>query len=359
MCLWHLGHRERTDTIGARGTAPGHRRASGAVTPGGYVVATMTHDNEALRRTPAQQRAWTHLLAADDARSTRPPTDPQLAEQLRDHVRSRLRTSLQTVPAAETVWLSKAALTALVCDGRYIDHREQPFSWSVATVAGQLAHAAIAVDLAGGRRRPVDLVADHAWAQIVARNSSAGAFVAALPGVDADALRAETISRCQAFRDCFPHLPSWMHARTEVPLTWRLSAQVVVKGIPDLVVGRPDPERRLVQLIELKTGARRSEHRDDVALYALLATVKYGVAPFRVATYYLDEADWDTADVTPALLEHAAARLIAKVTRAITLIVAPPVPEDLMLRRTAACSWCSRASTCPLTADRRPELVAA
>ena len=319
----------------------------------------MTHDDRELRRTPAQQQAWTHLLAADDARSTRPPTDPQLARRLRDHVRSRLRTALQTVPAAETIWLSKTALRALVCDGRYLDHREQPFSWSVASVAGQLAHAAIAVDLAGGRQRPVDVVADHAWAQIVARNSSAGAFVGALPGVDADALRAETIRRCLAFRDCFPHLPSWMHARTEVPLTWRLSAQVIVKGVPDLVVGRPDPERRLLQLIELKTGARRDGHRDDVALYALLATVKYGVAPFRVATYYLDEADWDAADVTAPLLDAAAARLIAQVTRAITLTVAPPARENLMLRRTASCNWCGRASTCPLTADRRPDLVAA
>ena len=297
---------------------------------------------------------------ADAPRSSRPPTDPTLAARLREQVGRLTREVVTAVPDGRRVWLNKTALAALSCDGRYLDHVDTPFTWSTATAAGQLAHAAVEIDIVGGRRRTVNEIVQFAWNDLTARATSAGRYLGGLTGVESDALRAETRSRCLAFRDTFPQLPPWMHPRAEVALTWRLSPGVIVKGVPDLVVGRPHPERRLMQLVELKTGSRFSSHRDDLHLYALLATVKYGVAPFRVATYYLDEADWEREDVTPELLESAASVLAGKIIRAVELTLSPPADNDLRLRSGPACNWCNRAPTCPLaTRPSSLELVAA
>ena len=62
--------------------------------------------------------------------------------------------------------------------------------------------------------------------------------------------------------------------------------------------------------------------------YALLATLKYGVAPFRVATFYLAEADWDHLDVDEDLLTATVADTAAKIDRAAELLHARPAEED-------------------------------
>lgn len=310
-------------------------------------------------RTPAQQRAWHDLLRAEDRLTDRPPTDHRLGARLRDLVRARTGGAVLRLPPDRRLWLSKSTLAALSCDGRYLDHRDTPFVWSTATVAGQLAHTAVEIDLAGARRRTIEEIVAFAWHRLATGGTSAGQYLAGLDGVEADALRGDTARRCIAFRDCFPHLPGWMHPRTEVALTWRLSRQVTVKGVPDLVVGRPHPDRRLMQIIDLKTGGRYDTHVEDVRLYALLATVKYGVAPFQVATYYLDEADWKVEEVTADLLEEAAHLLAEKAARAVDLELSP-TQDDLSLQAGPGCNWCSRAPDCPLAPQRaKLRLVAA
>ena len=311
--------------------------------------------------TPAQHRVWTDLLGAGDRRSDRPRTDPGLGQALRSRVLAGLKPSLDEVPSGTRIWLNKTALSALSCDGRFLDHQRTPFNWSPSAVAGQLAHSAIAVDLAGQRTRSVEQLVDFAWRSLAAGGSSAGVYLERLDGPDADAVRAATAARCMAFRESFPALPAWMHPRTEVAFTWRLSGGVVIKGVPDLVIGRPDANRRLMQLIDLKTGARRDSHRHELRLYGLLATVKYGIAPFRLTTYYLDEADWDAEDVTGELLAETADMLVRDVSHAIRLTVTPPESSELSLRAGPACNWCSMAPKCPMSRRGQPavRLVAA
>lgn len=87
------------------------------------------------------------------------------------------------------------------------------------------------------------------------------------------------------------------------------------------------------------------------SFYALLATVATGIAPFRVATYYLDEAAWEHEDIEFDQLEAAARTVADKVARAGQLAGStPPALDDLRLVASAACRWCTRAPACPAAA---------
>jgi hypothetical protein len=298
----------------------------------------------ACQMTPAQQRVWHGLLAVG---RPRPLADPDRAGELRSRLEAATADAAALVPDGACLWLNKSALAALECDGRFLDREATPFVWSAASVRGQLAHIAIEIDTAGGRRRGVDEVLAFAWEQLASRPDGAGAFLARLAGLEVDALRAAVRKLVLTFRECFPLLPPEAHARSEVPFTVTLhGGRIVLKGVPDLVVGRATATHRRMQLIDVKTGTRRPGHRDDLRLYALLATCKLGVAPFRVATYYLDEADWDHEDVDESVLEAAVRAVVAKVQRAAELRFRPPRDGALRLVPGPDCRWCGRAPSC-------------
>ena len=296
---------------------------------------------------PAQQRVRDHLLAVA---TPRPRTDPTLAGRLRRELTERTTAAAALVPAAERgLYLNKTALDALACDGRFLDRLVQPFTWTAANVVGQVARAAIAVDLAGDRRHPPRVVVDHAWREFTASGRAAARFVAGLTGPEADALRAEATAFVTEFRALFPPLPPDWHPRTEPELRVTLHhGAVVLLGRPDLVIGRPTPDRRRMLLLDLKSGRRQVERdRAEACFYALLATLKYGVAPFRVATFYLAEGDWDHLDVDEDLLTATVRDTAAKVDRAAELLHARPAEDDLRLVAGPGCAWCSRAPGCP------------
>ena len=70
-----------------------------------------------------------------------------------------------------------------------------------------------------------------------------------------------------------------------------LGGSLVVSGKVDLVLGRPDmaqPMRGQRLLIDLKTGGAYPEHAEDNRAYALLHTLRFGVPPYRVASFFLE-----------------------------------------------------------------------
>lgn len=299
-------------------------------------------------RTPVQRRVWSLLLDADARRTDRPPADTGIGSMLRRATLEQLAADLARVSPDTTVWLNATALAALACEGRYLDHLDTDFAWSLATAAGSVTQHALALEVEGGGLLPLADLVDSAWERTLDSGSTVARYVRGLDPARQTAVRATVSARCGAFRDSFPRLPAWLHTRVATPLTWRLSRQVVAKVVPDLMVGRPDAERRLVQMVSLKSGARLPTHADERRLQALLATVKYGVAPYRVATYYLDEGDWAADDVTDAYLAGALDHLVVCVRRAVHLTAERPKPAHLQLRAGAACNWCRRAPDCPL-----------
>lgn len=301
-----------------------------------------------------QQRVLDELLGVG---CRRPPGDAELADRLEEELLDLTAEAPTLVPAGEQLFLSKGRLDALSCDGRYVDLAEQPFEWSPMMVRGQLAHTGIDIDLAGGRTRDAAEIIDHAWQRLATSGSGAGDFLAGLGGVEADDLRAQARRIVLDFRDQFPPLEERWQPRTEQPLRRRLhDGRVVVQGKPDLQIGRPTSDHRRMLLIDLKTGGRHTlRHRADMRFYALLATLKHRVAPFRVATYYLDEADWDVEDVDEDVLRAALRHLADGINRAARLEYARPPESEWRLVPGPQCGWCGRAETCPAHAEARAE----
>jgi len=304
--------------------------------------------------TPPQRRVYHELLAVG---ASRPPHQPELADAMRTFLEERTAPVGQLRPSgARGLRLNKTSLAALDCEGRYLDLVDSDFSWSPQTVLGTLVHRSVELDHAGRRTRDVPAVVAQAWGDFAQRGESAGEYLATLAGVEVDALRAEAGARLIEFRECFPLVPATWTVRLEPRLTVHLHRGAVeLLGKPDMLWGRADTGERRMLLIDLKTGRRSSKDREDMRFYALLATLKYGVAPFRVATYYLDEADWEAEEIDADSLEAAARSVADRATRAAGLTWQRPEDEALRLVAGPSCRWCGRAPSCPAKAQADAE----
>jgi hypothetical protein len=79
----------------------------------------------------------------------------------------------------------------------------------------------------------------------------------------------------------------------------------------DLAIGRPELAVGSVAIVEVKSGARRLEHRKDLHFYALVETLRNPAPPFAVATYYTRTGELDVDPVSDELLASAARRTSA------------------------------------------------
>ena len=130
--------------------------------------------------------------------------------------------------------------------------------------------------------------------------------------------------------------PAWLprtQERLEVPLC---GGRVVLAGVVDLVLGSPAQDRASVCLVELKSGARRIEHRGDLHFYALLEALRSGAPPFRIATYYSGTGELDAEPVDEDTLVGALARVLDGAIR-LCRLAAGAEPER---RPNHLCAWC-------------------
>ena len=138
------------------------------------------------------------------------------------------------------------------------------------------------------------------------------------------ALVADALPGIDSFLTNWSPLKSIWRPVPEYPVGAEIAdGRVKVTGRVDLALGsnRVAPEgglRRRRMLVDL-SGWPNSDHRAEHLLYALLETLKTGVAPFRAATYYLDEGTWVADTITKELLVLAGRRLIGATQRIIEL----------------------------------------
>ena len=290
--------------------------------------------------TPAQRRVTDDLLALGRAR---PRFEPALAEELRDGLESALGPLVESLDG-ETLWISKRALADVhACEAHYLAQSGPWDGWNVATATGEVTHRAVQLSVAlAADPTPLELV-DHALSQLAADEaSSLGCFLAALPAPAVAELRGYAANGVATFLECWPPLPGSWWPRTEYPVRAELcGGRVVLQGKIDLALGRAVGNEARCLFVDLKTGARYPAHLDDLRFYALIQSLRIGVPPFRVASYYLDSASFHAEDVSADTLEIALRR---------TLDGARKIVEVTSGRRAAALTPCPRCRYCRVRA---------
>jgi hypothetical protein len=297
---------------------------------------------EATARNPAQEE----VLRALGARPhERPAFDPRLKAELRAELEERLGPVAAQVPDGEVLWISKHLLSTVHgCEGLFLAQEAEEFAWTPATARGTVAHKAIELSVNWrGDPAPGDLV-DEAIARLIAGTEHIAGYLGGLGEGERAELRSEAVERTTMFLECFPALEARWRPVTESRLRADLcDDRVVLRGKVDLTVGRPDGTRAGKVLLDLKTGGFAPAHRDDLRFYALVETLRLGVPPRLLATYYLDAARLQEETVSEDLLRSALERVVQGAAAALELRRQdrPPV-----LRPGPPCRWCARLPDC-------------
>ncbi len=274
-----------------------------------------------------------------------PEVDPALAGQLRAHLDAELDPLLAGIDPDRPLFVSKYLLTQLHgCETRYVGTAGDAFTWTVPLARGSVSHKAIELTLNWpGEPVPAELV-DEAMARLEQQTGGVGDFLRTCTDADRAELRGQANDRVAKFVECFPPLRSSWRPVVESRITTDLAGgRLTLQGRVDLTLGQPLGHQPRKVIIDLKTGGYGLTHREDLRFYALVETLRIGVPPRLVASYYLDAARAETETITPGHLDGAARRVAVAVERLLTL---EATPEAAITRPGPACRWCSLIEGC-------------
>ncbi len=290
--------------------------------------------------------AQAEVLAALGARPhERPEFDPRLRAELREGLERRLAPVADRLPAGETLWVSKHLLSSVHgCEGLFLAQEEEEFAWTPQTARGTVSHKAIELSVSWRGDPSAGELVDEAIARLIASNDRIGDYLGALGEGERAELHGEASERVNMFLECFPRLePRWRpvaESRLRADLN---DDKVVLSGKVDLTVGRAEGVRAGKVLIDLKTGGFAPSHRDDLRFYALIETLRLGVPPRLLASYYLDGGRLQQEVVSEDTLAVAFERVVAGAEAAVSL---RHEGRDAVLRPGAPCRWCPRREEC-------------
>jgi PD-(D/E)XK nuclease superfamily len=290
---------------------------------------------------PAQRRVLVDLMALGQ---DRPRFGPEVAADVQAGIEGALAPLLDD--GDEPLWVGKGALHRVhACEAHFAATDAEDFEWNAGNARGTVAHRALELALTcGADPAPLDLV-DHAIEGLCRddRRSGPGSWLRSAAPLELADLRAGVNDVVAKFVECWPPLkPRWA-PRTETGIGKDLCGdRLTLWGKVDLVVGRPRGEEARALVVDLKTGGAYSSHLDDLRFYALVYTLRIGVPPFRVASYYLDTATFHFEDVTVDMLALAARRAVDGARKLLELRRgrAPGITPGKQ------CSWCRLADTC-------------
>jgi hypothetical protein len=138
------------------------------------------------------------------------------------------------------------------------------------------------------------------------------AWIRGMAEADRSELRAEVDRQARGLLERWPSLdPSWMPRTQEVLRAALVGGAVELRTRVDLAVGRPSGSEASVALLEVVSGARRPEHRDDRRFAALVAALRGPVPPFAVATYYSRTGELEVDPVDHEYLVAGARRCLS------------------------------------------------
>jgi hypothetical protein len=313
-----------------------------------FVVTVTTLLTEA-RMTPGQRRTFNDLLMVGRDRPTMPIG---LVEELTYKIAEGTEAA-QAKWLEPKLWLSKSTIgTVLRCEGQLVADRATPRRATLhpSTAIGIVAHRAIALS----HTHPNLSVAEYVNAAreaAMSEDSFAGYWNSADMATQSDLLSG-AISKTVIFLDSFPPLSARWTPRFEESFQGRIG-KLVLSAKPDFVLGRPRADgSQTMFLADMKTGSLNDEHDDEAMFYALVATLRFGIAPWRSVVFSLASGEWTDPDVTKERLLHAADRVI-KATNALCDILTDRRPPALSAGRW--CTWCPVSATCPAAIEARSQ----
>lgn len=292
--------------------------------------------------TPAQQQVLDQL-GADVAH--RPSFPADLRQLLRARLEAGLAPSKRQLGDGETLFVSKHSLGMVHgCEAHYLAERDERFEVTMPMVLGTVTHKAVELSVNWrGEVVPAELI-EHAIAGLEAGDSWATEFIQTRTERERAELRSDAVERFTGFLESFPPLKvAWRpvtESRSSVEL---LDGKVVLRGKVDLALGQARGTTAGKVLIDFKTGRSFSRHLDDLRFYALLETMRVGVPPRLLASFYLERGELVTEQVTTRLLDSTEARVVDGVRRMIDLVSAERSPVK---RPGSACRWCPILSGC-------------
>lgn len=287
---------------------------------------------------PAQERVLHELMGRGRPR-------PSFPSDLAVTLRADLRRALAEVDerlelAGVELHVSKSGLARVhQCERHWAN---PDFEWSAATAKGWIAHKAIELGVfATAERAPMELV-DMALDRQLEEPGDLGRWLLEAPADEVSELRAEATNQVTAFEECFPPLKAKWRPRTEAPVKHRIG-QISFGAKVDLALGRSEGDRAGMLIIDFKTGRPYPAHMDDLRFYALVETLRIGVPPFRVASYYLDTATWHAEDIDADLLAMTVRRVGDGALKMAELMLKE---REAAFTPGPACRWCSVRETC-------------
>jgi hypothetical protein len=296
--------------------------------------------------TPMQRRTVSSLLGD----GTGAAFDPGLVE----HLRSHLEAGLADLAAGQRIQLSKERLNDLDrCEGSFaaaLAGERPPFEPTVRNAVGVLLHGALEADAASpAQEDPQALVV--AACEGLASDRRFGPFWSNLDQEARAMIAADALSGVELFRASFPPLGPARRLLAPTAERWvgasLAGGRVTLSGRIDLMVGRFEPRRATRVLVDLKTGGAWPEHAEDMRLYALLFTLRFGVPPLRVASFFLRSGESQPEDVSEPMLRRAADRVVHAARTAARIGGPAQAAGELALRPGPYCDWCPRKQGCP------------
>lgn len=294
--------------------------------------------------TPVQERTL-RVLGATEA--DRPLFPSALAPRLRTDLEAGLHPILTELAPDEDLHLSKHLIQRVHgCEVAMLaeDRSSEPFRVTIPIARGTVAHKAVEIGVHHrGDPAPLELV-DEALASLEHTDHWLTDFLQTCSETERAELRGTAGDRVAKFFESFPPLqPVWRPVTESSLLVDLLGGRVRLRGKVDLTLGVARGLQAGKVVIDLKTGAPNPAHRDDLRFYALLDTLRVGVPPRLIASFYLDSGEARTEPVTEGLLDATVARTVDAAVRLMALRTGTAEP---VYRPGWACRWCPLLADC-------------
>ena len=291
---------------------------------------------------PAQENVLAQLGAKPDKR---PEFSAEIQKSLRRKLEESTQDFLHNIPTNETLFVNKHKLTQIMgCEKRYVAESEEKFEWSIPIARGTLSHKAIELSVFWqGPKDPLTLT-NEALSRAGQGSDGLAAWIRDLSDGDYAQLCGDVNARVGSFLETWPPLEKRWKPMLEMPIRVELAeGKVTLSGKVDLTLGSSDGNIAGKVIVDFKTGRFSPSHRDDLRFYALLDTIRIGIPPRLVASYYLDRGEFTPEKITMAVLESTVARISDGINRLAEIQFQTRVPTT---QAGPPCRWCLISNDC-------------